>query len=139
MCLELKAKHAYSEMNDNIIDTLYNDLISILYKEKKIKDTKAINFRIYITFNNRIFSWARLWQILVLKKREKKRLICRICMHIFFYFHMYWPYIIDDARKLLSRKSATVFREIFTPVLFSPFSPSLLRANLRLGKFHCHK
>lgn len=62
MCLELKAKHAYSEMNDNIItlkgiiDTLYNDLISILYKEKKIKDTKAINYRKYITFNNCIFS-----------------------------------------------------------------------------------
>lgn len=56
MCLELKAKHAYSEMNDNIIKALYNDLISILYKEKKIKDTKAINFRIYITFNNCIFS-----------------------------------------------------------------------------------
>lgn len=61
MCLELKAKHAYSEMNDNIIkalsiNTLNNDLISILYKEKKIKDTKAINYRKYITFNNCIFS-----------------------------------------------------------------------------------
>lgn len=138
MCLELKAKHTYSEMNDNIIKALSIHCIMIqlafFTRKKKIKDTKAINYQIYITFNNCIFSWARLWQILVLKKREKKKIDLQD-MHAFF-FHMYWPYIIDDARKLLSRKSATVFREIFTPVLFSPL---LLRANLRLGKFHCHK
>lgn len=44
MCLELKAKHTYSEMNDNIINTLYNDLISILYKEKKSKILKQLIF-----------------------------------------------------------------------------------------------
>lgn len=78
MCLELKAKHAYSEMNDNIIKALSIHCIMIqlafFTRKKKIKDTKAINYQIYITFNNCIFSWARLWQILVLKKREKKDL-----------------------------------------------------------------
>lgn len=44
MCLELKVKYVYLEMNDNIIKVLYNDLISIFYKEKKIKDIKVINF-----------------------------------------------------------------------------------------------
>lgn len=130
-------------MNDNIIKALSIHCIMIqlafFTRKKKIKDTKAINYQIYITFNNCNFSWARLWQILVLKKREKKKIDLQDMHAYFFYFHMYWPYIIDDARKLPSRKSATVFREIFTPVLFSPFSPSLLRANLRLGKFHCHK
>ena len=30
----------------------------------------------------------------------------------------------------------TVYREIFAPVLFSPFSPSYLRSNLKLGELN---
>lgn len=60
MCLELKAKHAYSEMNDNIIKALSIHCIMIqlafFTRKKKIKDTKAINYQKYITFNNCIFS-----------------------------------------------------------------------------------
>lgn len=60
MCLELKAKHAYSEMNDNIIKALSIHCIMIqlafFTRKKKIKDTKAINYRKYSTFNNCIFS-----------------------------------------------------------------------------------
>lgn len=70
MCVESKARHAYSEMND--ISLLrhyrYNDLICIVYKEKIFQ-----NYRIYI-FLIIVFlvKLARLWQILVLKKKKKK-------------------------------------------------------------------
>lgn len=75
MCVESKAKQAYLEMND--ISLLrhyrYNDLICIVYNGKNFQDIKAINYRIYIyliiVF---LVKLARLWQILVLKKREKK-------------------------------------------------------------------
>lgn len=60
MCLELKAKHAYSEMNDNIIKALSIHCIMIqlafFTRKKKSKILKAINYRIYITFNNCNFS-----------------------------------------------------------------------------------
>lgn len=60
MCLELKAKHAYSEMNGNIIKALSIHCIMIqlafFTRKKKIIDTKVINYQIYITFNNCIFS-----------------------------------------------------------------------------------
>lgn len=129
MCVESKARHAYLEMND--ISLLrhyrYNDLICIVYKEKIFQDIKAINYRIYI-FLIIVFlvKLARLWQILVLKKRKKKEWLAGYaCIFFFISIIMYWLYIIDDARKLRSRKSATVYRDIFTPVLFLPFLPSL--------------
>lgn len=86
MCVESKARHAYSEMNDKSLlrHYRYNDLICIVYKEKIFQDIKAINYRIYI-FLIIVFlvKLARLWQILVLKKRKKKNDLQD--MHVFFF------------------------------------------------------
>lgn len=59
------------------------------------------------------------------KKKKKEWLAGYACIFFVISIIMYWLYIIDDARKLRSRKSATVYRDTFTPVLFLPFLPSL--------------
>lgn len=135
MCVESKAKHAYLEMND--ISLLrhyrYNDLICIVYNEKIFQDIKAINYQIYIyliiVF---LVKLARLWQILVLKKRKKKEWLAGYaCIFFFISIIMYWLYIIDDARELRSRKSATVYRGYSPPFYFCPFRPHCQGANLK--------
>ena len=41
------------------------------------------------------------------------------------------PYLSYTCSQL--KADNTVYRENFAPILFSPFSPSYLRANLKLG------
>ena len=56
--------------------------------------------------------------------------------NIFYYVFNYYKSSLKFCESLRFPCS-TVYRENFAPVLFSPFSPSDLRANLKLGQLNC--